>query len=466
MKKILAMILALTMLFSLAACASNEAAPTDAPVTENTAAVNNETEAVAAHSEEVTLTFWAFSKWAGVTGQEADGQTGDWEKAMAEKFHEMHPNVTINVEVFDFSSGPEKAAAAIAAGETPDVIHDAETRMMKYSNAGYLVSVYDYMSEADLATYNDGAIDSVSLADGNAYWLPFGAAPMGLMVNKTLFEQAGCADLLPQGDDRTWTIDEFYTAITTALENLDNVYGVPLFADTTDGETFSFIWTFAHGGRIVDSSTNTMACNTDEAQAGLTFWKQMIDEGIATPGGASLKASEVWSLFNTQQVLCAPAAAVNYSRAVKAQADGTADMFEIMLYAMPHAEGEDTVAVAFPHGFGVWQNEDPEALYWSQEFVKFLASDENATAISAAAEFSYKKCAQNMYDGNEDSNIQFASQLMNYLIPNGSTVPGYTSLRNEIMPYYQQLYLGEISVEEFCAQVEEMGNEFLANYES
>ena len=417
------------------------------------------------HTSDVELTFWAFSKWAGVTGKEADGQTGDWEKAMAEKFHEMYPNVTINVEVFDFSAGPEKAATAIAAGETPDVIHDAETRMMKYSNAGYLTSITEYMTDEDLATFADGAIGSVSLADGNAYWIPFGAAPMGLMVNKTLFEQAGCADLLPQNETRTWTIDEFYTAVTTALEKLDGVYGVPLFADTTDGETFSFIWTFEHGGRIVDSATNTMAVNSDKAKAGLNFWTKMINEGIATPGGASLKAGEVWSLFNTQQVLCAPAAAVNYSRAVKAQADGTADDFEILFCAMPHAEGENTVAVAFPHGFGVWANDDPEKLYWAGEFVRFLASDENADAISAAAEFSYKTCAQNMYDDNEDDNIKFASQLMNYLIPNGSTVPGYTSLRNEIMPYYQQLYLGEITVDDFCEQVEAMGNDFLENYE-
>ena len=79
-----------------------------------------DTNAAEEHTEEVNLTFWAFSKWAGVTGKEPDGQMGDWEKAMAEEFMEMHPNVTIEVEVFDNTSGGgDKARAAIAAPAAP-----------------------------------------------------------------------------------------------------------------------------------------------------------------------------------------------------------------------------------------------------------------------------------------------------------------------------------------------------------
>ena len=70
-----------------------------------------------------------------------------------------------------------------------------------------------------------------------------------------------------------------------------------------------------------------------------------------------------------------------------------------------------------------------------------------------------------MYDNDPDPNIQFSTQLMNYMVMEGSVVPGFASLRNEIMPYYQSLYLGEITVDEFASEVEKMGNDFLANYE-
>lgn len=414
----------------------------------------------------VDITFWAFSKWAGVTDPSAPGaQTGDWEKAMAAKFHELHPNVTVNVEVFDLQAGPEKAAASIAAGETPDVIHDADVRMTKYSNAGYFVPVTDYMSDADLKAFNDGTLANYAIADGKTYWLPFGTSPMGMMVNKTLFEKAGCADLLPQGEDRTWTTDQFYNAVKTAVSKLNGVYGIPLFANTTSGDIFTFIWTFTHGGRIVDVATGKMACNTTEAKAGLNYWTKLINDGLAAPGGASLKAGDVWPLFNTQQVLCAPAYILNYSRSVTAQQNGTADQFEIVMYAMPHAEGQPTVSVGSTHGFGVWVNDDEAKLYWAGEFAKFLASDENATAVKAIGEFSFKKAAADMYKDNTDPNIQFSTQLMKYMVMEGSVVPGFSSLRNDIMPYYQSLYLGETSVDKFAADVEKMGNDFLANYE-
>ncbi len=427
---------------------------------------SSETKQVFDKNADVEITFWAFSKWAGVDDPSAPGaQTGDWERAMAAKFEEMHPNVTVNVEVFDLQAGPEKAAASIAAGETPDVIHDADVRMTKYSNAGYLVAVDEYMEEEDLDAFIDGTLANYAIADGKTYWLPFGTSPMGMMVNKTLFEKAGCADLLPQGDDRTWTTDEFYEAVSTAIANLDGVYGIPLFANTTSGDIFTFIWTFTHGGRIVDVTTGKMACNTPEAKAGLTYWTKLINDGLAAPGGASLKAGEVWPLFNTQQVLCAPAYILNYSRTVSAQKNGTADQFEVVMYAMPHAEGQPTVSVGSTHGFGVWQNDDEAKLYWAGEFARFLASDENATAVKAIGEFSFKKAASAMYDNDPDPNIQFSTQLMNYMVMEGSVVPGFSSLRNEIMPYYQSLYLGEITVDEFASEVEKMGNDFLANYE-
>lgn len=468
MKKMIALILAVLMLFALVGCgqsASNEKpAEVSAPVEAEPAEKAEETPAEESglSDEPVELLFWAYSKWAGVTGEEPDGQTGDWEKAMAEKFMELHPNVTVNVELLDFSAGPEKVSIALANGQAANVLHDSESRMFEYANNGFLLPIGDYLSDEEIAEYYDGALATTSIADGKAYYLPFGTAPMLMMVNKTLFEEAGCADLLPQNAERTWTVDEYYTAVKMATEKLNGVYAAPLFANTTTGEIMTFQWIWNHGGLMVDAETCKMAVNTDEAKAGLAFWKKLIDEGLAAPGAAGMKATDVWALFDQQIVLTAPCATVHYARSVAAQANGTAEPFEIELVMLPTAEGATQATSGFPHGFAVFKNEDPNVEAWSVEFAKFLSNEENAGAVKAANEFSFKKSQADMYVGSSDPNMAFASAAMNYQIANGTSVIGYTELRNLISPFMEQLALGELTVDEFAEQVEAMGNEFLA----
>lgn len=460
MKRTIALLLAAWMMLAMAGCGKT-AAPAPAPVSETQPEVEADP-----YADPVELTFWAVSKWNGVNGTEADGQVGDWENYMAEQFTAKHPNVTINVEIYDTQNGPTVMASAIAAGETPDVVHDANTRLMQYSNAGYLVATDEYLTDEEIASFTDSTFSSIQIADGHSYFVPFGTNVLGIMVNKTLFEQAGCADLLPQGEDREWTYDEYYTAVTTAMSKLSDVYAAPLFADlSSGGDMYSWCWVYGAGGTFFDVNTNRMGINTNEARTGLNFWTKLINEGLAAPGGASFKAGDAAPMFYQQQVLTCPCATVHYSRLVAGQANGTYEPFEVSVYAFPHAEGAETISCADPHGFGVWVNEDDAKQHWAEEFVKFLSSDENAHYIKAAGEVSYKKCAQDLYNG-EDENLVFMSSLMNKLIPGGASVPGYTTCRFEVTPYYQQLYLGEITVDEFCETVETVCNKFLEDFEA
>ena len=140
------MLLALTMLASLCACSKTKNPKQSTPdvsggVTETAQTGENADPDAQEHTSDVTLTFWAVSKWAGIEGTEADGQYGDWENYMARQFMDKYPNVTIQVEVYDTNNGPTTMASVIAADETPDVVHDAAARLMNYSNSGFLVPV-------------------------------------------------------------------------------------------------------------------------------------------------------------------------------------------------------------------------------------------------------------------------------------------------------------------------------------
>lgn len=415
--------------------------------------------AVKEDSKPVNLKFWVYPKWNGVTGKEPDGKGGDWEHHVADEFMKLHPNVKIEIEVLDFASGPEKVAIALASGKVANVLHDSEPRMFEYANKGFLVPFDDQLSSNEKEEYVEGALAMASLTDGKPYYLPFGTSPILMMVNRSLFEKAGTTHLLPKNNDRTWTIDQYYNAVKATVQKLNNVYAVPLFGNTTTGDAFTFVWVWAHGGRIVDTTTGTMALNTPQAKAGLSFWRKLIDEKLTPPGGAGMRAGDVWTLFDQQLVLTVPAATVNYARAKAAQATGKVKAFNIDLYFMPMAPGVRQISSGFPHGFAVFKNKDAVVQKWSVIFAKFLASDRFAGAVKAANEFSFKKSQADMYIDSPDANMRFASKAMNYQIPNGTSIVGYTRLRNEINPYMQMLYLGQISVDEFVSKVETLGND-------
>jgi len=409
----------------------------------------------------VTLDFWVFPKWSGVDGTESDGQPGDWEKAMAQKFMELHPHVTINTEIFDFQSGPQKVSVSLAAGTIPDVLHDGDLRMMDYANKGFILPLNDYLDDEYISDFFEGTFETTTRGDGKFYYIPFGTAPVVMMVNKTLFKQAGAEHLLPQNPERTWTFEEYYNAIKTASERLSGVHGTALFTDTSSADQMAFIWIWGHGARVVNDTLDKVVMNDPKAIEGWKFWKKLVDDGLAAPGGAGFKQADTLTLFDQQKILTVPAATVQYARAKKAQKVGNADPFEIELVMMPNAPGEPPVSSGFPHGFSVFKKDDEYRQKWAVEFAKFLANKENAGAVKAASEYSFRKSQSGLYDDSTDPNMKFAATAMKYQINSGATTVGYTQLRNSITPHLQAYYLGNITAEELVATVEEEGSRIL-----
>lgn len=467
MKKISGVLLALSLCVSLvlSACSSNTGNSGESNASAGSHSKESNTATQPSSQEEeagaVKLDFWVFPKWNGVDGTESDGQPGDWEKAMAQQFMDLHPNVNIVTEIFDFQSGPQKVSVSLAAGTIPDVLHDGDLRMMDYANKGYILPLNDYLDEAYISDFLAGTFETTTRGDGKFYYIPFGTAPVLMMVNKTLFKEAGAEHLLPQNPEKTWTYDEYYTAIKTASENLQGVHGTGLFTDTSSADQMAFGWIWGYGARVVNDSMDKVVMNEPKAIEGWKFWKKLVDEKLAAPGGAGFKHADTLTLFDQQKILTVPAATVQYARAMRAQETGNADKFEIELYMLPNAPGEPPISSGFPHGFSVFKKDDDNQQKWAVEFAKFLANKDNAAAVKAANEYSFRKSQEGLYDDSTDANMKFAGAAMNYQINSGATTVGYTLLRNSITPHLQKFYLGNTTAEQFVADVEEEGNKIL-----
>ena len=128
MKKLLALMLALLMVFSLVACGGGD-------------------DADAGDSDKLEIVWWAFPTF---------GVDSGYEQQVADAFMAANPDIKVTVEIIDFQAGPDKLTAAMTSGTAPDVLFDAPGRIIEYGNHKELMGrngKYAEMFELQAMTY-------------------------------------------------------------------------------------------------------------------------------------------------------------------------------------------------------------------------------------------------------------------------------------------------------------------------
>ena len=138
MKKVLALLLSLAMVASLAACSVQKNGNT----TDNGGATNEGGDATATE-----ITLWTYP-------------IGNWGKAevvdeILAKFNEEHPEITVKVEYLDYTNGDGQVNTALEGGTAPDVIMEGPERLVaNWGASGKMVDLSDLWTDevkADMA---------------------------------------------------------------------------------------------------------------------------------------------------------------------------------------------------------------------------------------------------------------------------------------------------------------------------
>ncbi len=141
--------------------------------------------------EPITL---RFSWWGGDTRHAATLEA-------LERYHELHPNITIEGEYGGFDSYYQKLLTQLASNTAPDIIQvDYQWTADLMMQQAPLTNIYDLTDKIDLS---DFAIDAVKGYCGNDDYLigvPVGINGRGIFYNKTFFETYG----IEASDDWTW----------------------------------------------------------------------------------------------------------------------------------------------------------------------------------------------------------------------------------------------------------------------
>ncbi len=213
---------------------------------------NTNTTAAAATSGNVTLTV------SGFTSTPAEDALV---KSNLDKFHQLHPNITINWSPIpgDYET---KMRANVASGNVPDVFYVTPSMANEYISAGKLLNLSPYMAKNNVSpsNYYSSLLSPFSCKSGNIYGLPKDWNSLGVFYNKQMFQQAGVA--LPSSS-WTWTdMQNDAKALTKPGNAATSVYGITLNPDPSRWGAFLF----AAGGSVLNQDGTQAVFNN---QAGI-----------------------------------------------------------------------------------------------------------------------------------------------------------------------------------------------------
>ena len=187
MKKFIALLLALAMVLSLAACSVEKTEePAPAPATEAPAADAPAVEAPAEPAAPAVAT--EISLWTYPIGGWGNQETVD---ALMAAF-EAETGIKVNVEYLTYADGDDKVNTAIEGNAAPDLIMEGPERLVaNWGAKGKMVNIADLYDDTDKAEINAAALAACFADDATAYEYPLVMTAHCMGINKTVFEAAG-----------------------------------------------------------------------------------------------------------------------------------------------------------------------------------------------------------------------------------------------------------------------------------
>lgn len=200
-------------------------------------------------------------------------------ESLGKAYTQQHPNVTVQLETFDYDSYVQTLQTALPAGTEADILQMFGTWACSYS--GNLAPVPDTIATVAEAreVFFSAPIEGY-VCDETLYGFPqeFNIEYGAILVNTALAEEAGV------GTDGWASWDEFKADAKKLTVTQDGVITRAGYHFTSfDGLPYSFFSLILQNGGEFLNEDGTFAINTPEGKASLELMKSMVDEGIIDP---------------------------------------------------------------------------------------------------------------------------------------------------------------------------------------
>lgn len=277
MKKILALLTATLMLFSvLSGCGSTSTSGTGASPAPS-AANANVNEAAPAEGDGSGVSGQIKVKWWGGDARH------EMTQQVIDNFVAENPGVSIQPDPLGGGDYWTSLDTELAGGTAPDVLQFGGN-YLDYVKNGHLEPLDDYFGNLiDISNVDEAMLDAITV-DGKVYGLCLGANRLGLVYNKKVLDEIGVA---PPGADLTW--ETFGTYLETVQAKLPQGTYALFDASCYESNTFGYYSRWA-GKPLYTADGNI----TDEAtfKSFLEMWAGWRDKGVVPSGEFSAQYTE------------------------------------------------------------------------------------------------------------------------------------------------------------------------------
>ncbi len=219
------------------------------------------------------------------------------------RFQEENPDITVKHTTFPYAQYQAKVAAAVPAGEGPDVVQLYYGWLRDYNKAGLLAPLP--ADEFDPATIDAEFFPIVQAmkVDGAYYGLPTAVRTMAMFYNKDLLAEAGYDPENPPA-----TLDEVVEATQKIVKRDEAgnllVAGITAAPVSQDAHWWREVLVRQFGGQSYSDDYRTVTYNTPEGAAALQAITQfftdldVVDYGFMDEAQASFAAGKAGFLMD------------------------------------------------------------------------------------------------------------------------------------------------------------------------
>lgn len=402
MKKTLAILLALVMVFSLASMAFAE--------------------------EEITISF--------VAAQYSDN-TEPYLKKLCEAFEAENPNVKIALEVVPWSDMAVKWNTMISAGQAPDILNEGS--YSAFVEDELLLPAEKFLSPELKANFFQSFYEYNTANDGVIYAIPLLASVRGLYCNPEILSGAG-VEAIPE----TWQdVNDACAKIKEAYG--DDVYGFGLDFTTNEGQAnfCYFIWN--NGSDFLDADGN-WALNSEKNVEGLQWAVDLFNAGYTNPNPATETRDDLQKVFAEGKMGMLITA--NFF-------PGLYPDVKMDVAAIPHNEGCESKAMGVQDLLMVFDNDySEEKLAAISKFMDFFYSDEYYTEFMTGESMLPATQSGANYLAEQDPANETYIQILSSANFYPSSQPLWDDVKAGVRDAMQSALIGDMTCQEALDQLQ------------
>ena len=256
MKKIISLLLALTMAICLCACANTESKTT-----------------------------------LNIIAAQYGTQTADWWKGFEADFEKANTSVDLVIDVVSWNDIYTAVNTRVANNDAPDILNIDV--FADYQADGLLLPAKDYVSEQTYAKFYPSFLEQ-SLVDGTVWAIPDLASARALYYNVDILKEAGVE--VPT----TW--DELTTACQKILDHYDGkVYPWGVDMTTDEGQACFAYYIWNNGGDFTDEN-GSWTLNSAENVEAIEYVINMVKSGYTNTDPATETRYDNQDMFGAGKV--------------------------------------------------------------------------------------------------------------------------------------------------------------------